>query len=248
MKKITLILFLVATFNLFSQSTTTGEITLTPGFTIQFDYDATNAEVTLTMVGPADVWLGVGINAQSMAYPNRDVVIYSSSGLRDYYLTGSYSTPSIDNNDWTTLSNTTSGNVRTIVAKRPSNTGQSTDYVFTSSTESVPFIWAKGNGLSLSYHGSRGTAIVPFVLGTPEPTPQFFEIYPNPITDVLNLKFPADIQEVNVRIYDVLGKMVQDFNMSPAQPTLNTSSWRPGMYIIQMVTGDNVQTKRVIKQ
>ena len=39
MKKITLLFYLLLLCNSFSQSTTTGERTLSPGFTVQFDYD-----------------------------------------------------------------------------------------------------------------------------------------------------------------------------------------------------------------
>ncbi len=42
----------------------------------------------MTLKGPSDVWLGVGMDAQSMDYTNADVIIYSSSGLKDYYLDG----------------------------------------------------------------------------------------------------------------------------------------------------------------
>ena len=103
MKKITLLFYLLLFCNSFSQSTTTGEFTVTPGFTVQFDYDDTNQEVTMTLKGPSDVWLGVGMNAQSMDYPNADVIIYSSSGLKDYYLDGDNVSPSLDTNNWTLL-------------------------------------------------------------------------------------------------------------------------------------------------
>ena len=86
MKKISLLFCLLLFCNSFSQSTTTGEFTLTPGFTVQFDYDDTNQEVTMTLKGPSDVWLGVGLDAKSMGYTDADVIIYSSSGLKDYHL------------------------------------------------------------------------------------------------------------------------------------------------------------------
>ena len=98
---------------------------MTPGFTIQFDYDDINQEVTMTLKGPSDVWLGVGIDAQSMEYTNADVIIYTNSGLNDYYLDGDNATPSLDTNNWTLLSNDIIGGERTILASRPSTTGES---------------------------------------------------------------------------------------------------------------------------
>lgn len=247
MKKITF-LFFILTINFASaQSTTTGQITLTPGFTLQLDVDVTNDKVYMTMTGPKNVWLGVAFDAQSMGNSNKDVVIYSSNGLRDYYLSG-YSTPSQDSNDWTVLSNNETATSRTIVAYRTLNTGQSTDYVFSSNTGNIPLLWAKGNGLNLAYHGSRGMAIGTFTLGTPDVSQQPFEVYPNPTINLLNFKFPTNIQTTNISVFDVLGKTVLQTTISAAQPTLDTSAWSPGMYVVQMVTGNNVQTKRVIKQ
>ena len=249
MKKSTPLFFFFIMTSVFAQSTTTGPITLTPGFTLQLDVDATNDMVTMTMSGPSTVWLGVSFDAQSMGNSNKDVVIYSNSGLRDYYLSG-YSTPSQDTNNWTVISNTVSGSTRTIVASRATNTGQSTDYVFTTNTGNIPLLWAKGNGLSLSYHGNgnRGMAMGTFVLSTPDMVQQQFEVYPNPTVDLLNIKFPNNVQSAKVQVFDVLGKAVLQTNMTSAQSNLDTSSWTPGMYVLQIMTGDSVQTKRVIKQ
>ena len=65
MKKITFILtFLMASYG-FAQNVSTGVVTLTPGFTVQFDVNGTTDKVTMTMVGPSDVWLGVALNTSS---------------------------------------------------------------------------------------------------------------------------------------------------------------------------------------
>ena len=65
MKKITLLLLVFTFFISQAQSTTTGEITLTPGFTVQFDVDGPNDTVTMTMVGPSNVWLGVALDVSN---------------------------------------------------------------------------------------------------------------------------------------------------------------------------------------
>lgn len=248
MKKITLLINLLIFTNAFAQSTTTGEFTLTPGFTIQFDYDDTNQEVTMTLKGPSDVWLGVGIDAQSMEYTNADVIIYTNSGLKDYYLDGDNATPSLDTNNWTLLSNDIIGGERTILASRPSTTGESTDYNFTSFVGSIPIIWAKGSNLNLGYHSGRGTAILPFVLSTSDVIQKSFEIYPNPTINELNFEFPQNIQSANVQVYNVLGKQILQKTLKKTYPKLNTSSWASGMYVVQILTDNAIQTKRVVKQ
>ena len=248
MKKITLLFYLLLFCNSFSQSTTTGEFTLTPGFTVQFDYDDTNQEVTMNLKGPSDVWLGVGMNAQSMDYPNADVIIYSSSGLKDYYLDGDNAPPSLDTNNWTLLSNNVIAGERTIVASRPSNTGESTDYNFTSFVGSIPIIWAKGSNLSFGYHSGRGTAILPFVLSTNDVVQKSFKVYPNPTVDELNFEFPDNVQSANVQVYNILGKQITQTQLKRTVPKLDTNAWASGMYVVQIITEDAVQTKRIIKQ
>lgn len=248
MKKITLLFYLLLFCNSFSQSTTTGEFTLTPGFTVQFDYDDTNQEVTMNLKGPSDVWLGVGMNAQSMDYPNADVIIYSSSGLKDYYLDGDNAPPSLDTNNWTLLSNNVIAGERTIVASRPSNTGESTDYNFTSFVGSIPIIWAKGSNLSFGYHSGRGTAILPFVLSTNDVVQKSFKVYPNPTVDELNFEFPDNVQSANVQVYNILGKQITQTQLKRTVPKLDTNAWASGIYVVQIITEDAVQTKRIIKQ
>ena len=248
MKKISLLFCLLLFCNSFSQSTTTGEFTLTPGFTVQFDYDDTNQEVTMTLKGPSDVWLGVGMDAQSMDYTNADVIIYSRSGLKDYYLDGDNARPSLDTNNWTLLSDNVIAGERTIVASRPSNTGQSTDYNFTSFVGSIPIIWAKGSDLSFGYHSGRGTAILPFVLSTSDVIQKSFEIYPNPTVDELNFEFPDNVQSANVQVYNILGNQITQTQLKRTVPKLDTNAWASGMYVVQIITEDAVQTKRIIKQ
>ena len=248
MKKISLLFCLLLFCNSFSQSTTTGEFTLTPGFTVQFDYDDTNQEVTMTLKGPSDVWLGVGMDAQSMDYTNADVIIYSSSGLKDYYLDGDNAPPSLDTNNWTLLSNNVITGERTIVASRPSNTGEPTDYNFTSFVGSIPIIWAKGSDLSFGYHSGRGTAILPFVFSTSDVIQKSFEIYPNPTVDELNFEFPDNVQSANVQVYNILGNQITQTQLKRTFPKLDTNAWASGMYVVQIITEDAVQTKRIIKQ
>ena len=91
MKKITFILtFLMASYG-FAQNVSTGVVTLTPGFTVQFDVNGSTEKVTMTMVGPSDVWLGVALNTNlgnSMGTGGEDVILYDSTGLKDRNLTG----------------------------------------------------------------------------------------------------------------------------------------------------------------
>ena len=222
MRKITFLLCFFITTSAFAQSTSTGQITLTPGFTLQLDVDATNSLITMTMVGPSTVWLGVAFDAQSMGSTGKDVVIYSNSGLRDYYLNGN-GTPPQDNNDWTLISNDVSGSTRTIMASRALNTGQSTDYVFTSNTGNIPLLWAKGNDLNLAYHASKGVAMGTFVLNTPDADQNQFEVYPNPTVDFLNFRFTNNLSSAKIEVYNMLGQLVLSSNIGSTTYSIDTS-------------------------
>lgn len=52
MKKITFIITFLFTSYGFAQNVSTGVVTLTTGFTVQFDVNGTTNKVTMTMVGP----------------------------------------------------------------------------------------------------------------------------------------------------------------------------------------------------
>lgn len=252
MRKITLLLLVFTFFISQAQSTTTGEITLTPGFTVQFDVDGPNDTVTMTMVGPSNVWLGVALDVStgnSMGFGGEDVILYNSNGLVDAKLTGSQNEPNPnESQNWTVISNAAPGSVRTIVATRALDTGDSADYVFTTNTGNLNLLWAKGNGLSMGYHANRGGAQANFTLSSADYFQKEFKIYPNPTVDELNFEFPDNVQSANVQVYNILGKQITQTQLKRTVPKLNTSSWASGMYVVQIITEDAVQTKRIIKQ
>jgi len=252
MKKITLLLLVFTFFISQAQSTTTGEITLTPGFTVQFDVDGPNDTVTMTMVGPSNVWLGVALDVStgnSMGFGGEDVILYNSNGLVDAKLTGSQNEPNPnESQNWTVISNAAPGSVRTIVATRALDTGDSADYVFTTNTGNLNLLWAKGNGLSMGYHANRGGAQANFTLSSADYFQKEFKIYPNPTVDELNFEFPDNVQSANVQVYNILGNQITQTQLKRTVPKLDTNAWASGMYVVQIVTDNAVQTKRVVKQ
>jgi hypothetical protein len=252
MKKITLLLLFFTFFISQAQSTTTGEITLTPGFTVQFDVDGPNDTVTMTMVGPSNVWLGVALDVStgnSMGFGGEDVILYNSNGLVDAKLTGSQNEPNPnESQNWTVISNAAPGSVRTIVATRALVTGDSADYVFTTNTGNLNLLWAKGNGLSMGYHANRGGAQANFTLSSADYFQKEFKIYPNPTVDELNFEFPDNVQSANVQVYNILGNQITQTQLKRTVPKLDTNAWASGIYVVQIITEDAVQTKRIIKQ
>jgi len=253
MKKITLILFLLISAYGFAQNVSTGVVTLTTGFTVQFDVNGTTNKVTMTMVGPDDVWLAVALNTtagNSMGSGGEDAIIYHGSGiLSDRNMTGGFNVPNTDaTQNWTVSSNnTTSSGVRTIIATRDRDTNDPNDYDFPTTNTALPMLWAKGSSLSLAYHGARGSAASTLgneaIAALPE-----FEVYPNPTLRELNLEFPASIQKAQVAVYSVLGSLVFQAELDQFNSKINTSEWNSGVYIMNISTSNFSQTKRIIKQ
>jgi trimeric autotransporter adhesin len=75
--------------------------------------------------------------------------------------------------------------------------------------------------------------------------------YPNPSTSQFNLQLQSSdrLQKVQVRVFDMSGRTVQQFNNLSANQTLQIgSNYRPGMYIVEMIQGDNRKQLKLIKQ
>ena len=249
MKKITFILSLLISSFGFAQNVSTGVVTLASDFTVQFDVNGTTNLVTMTMVGPENIWLAVALDATSMGSSGADVILFDSTGLKDRYLSG-YSQPSVDaTQNWSSPTITTNGGVSTIVATRALNTGDTNDYVFSTTNTTLSLIWAKGNSLTLGQHTPANRGGITSTLGTAEIAvmPEF-DVYPNPADLELNVKFPASIQKATVAVYSVLGSLVFQAEMDQWNSKINTSEWSSGIFIVNINTPDFSQTKRIIKK
>lgn len=251
MKKIllfTLILFgMIAT----AQNHTTGVINLTTGYTVKFDTNPTT--VTMTLVGPSDKWLGLGFGMTSM-FTSGDGVIASgaSATLTDRNFTGSGSTPNSDaTQNWTTTSNAVVGTVRTIVATRALSTGDTSgsDFTFTNSTASINLIWALGSSLTLAQHQSRGSGVSgTFALSTDSFAMAGFKLYPNPADDIFAIELPNEFETVEVKLFDIVGKLVFTKQISQLDNKININSLLAGNYIVKVTSDEKTFSTNLIIQ
>ena len=69
--------------------------------------------------------------------------------------------------------------------------------------------------------------------------------FPNPASDVLNVRRPAGLEINSVVIYDVLGKAT---NAQIVNGQINVSSLSRGVYIISMETSAGTLTEKIVKQ
>jgi len=251
MKKILLFTLFLLSMSATAQNHTTGVINLTTGFTVKFDTNATT--VTMTLVGPSDKWLGLGFGMTSM-FTSGDGVIASgaSATLTDRNFTGSGSTPNTDSaQNWTTTSNTVAGTVRTIVATRALSTGDTSgsDFTFTNSTASINLIWALGSSLTLSQHQSRGSGVSgTFALSTDSFAMAGFKLYPNPADDIFAIELPNEFETVEVKLFDVVGKLVFTKQISQLDNKININSLVAGNYIVKVTSDEKSFSTNLIIQ
>lgn len=83
------------------------------------------------------------------------------------------------------------------------------------------------------------------VAGVSDAVANTFSIYPNPVSDVLNIRAKTNVEEVVV--YDALGKAVLNVRPEVISPKIDMSSLTSGMYFVKISAGNNSQTFKVIK-
>jgi hypothetical protein len=71
-----------------------------------------------------------------------------------------------------------------------------------------------------------------------------FHIYPNPANDIINIITPAKFSEV--RVVNSQGKVVYDNQIKASNLHILTQGFEPGMYVIQIYTGIQVSSTKVL--
>ena len=128
MKKITSLLFCFLVLSAFSQSKSTGDISLGSNFTANFTLNNDTSKVTLVLSGPSDRWFGLGLGVQSgFGMQDGDVLVYTTA-LSDRNYVG-YAAPATDSSqNWSTVSNTVATGVRTLTLERDLTNSDSNDF------------------------------------------------------------------------------------------------------------------------
>lgn len=256
MKKITLSLFSFLLFGtqLFAQTYSTGTINLsgTTGLEYTAQIDITSTDVTLTLIGPDDRWLGLGFNTSNM-FSQTDVVIFDGTNLTDRTFTGGRAVPTLDTNqDWSISSNNVLSGVRTLIATRVLDTGETNDYDFVAAAGSINLVWARGNGatFSLGYHGggNKGATAAGITLGIEDfRLANTFKIVPNPASTKIDIKLSNAFDIGQVKVYNAIGKLVHSKTISNFDTSIDLSNWSNGIYLLSVEIENKLQTKRFIK-
>jgi hypothetical protein len=74
-----------------------------------------------------------------------------------------------------------------------------------------------------------------------------FNIYPNPATTIINIDFTEIKSAVaTINIYDLTGKIVRSISTTERLSSIERGDLRSGIYFIQLVTAENVLTKKIV--
>ncbi|GEM_PF-6456814 len=72
-------------------------------------------------------------------------------------------------------------------------------------------------------------------------------IYPNPVKEFVHVALPSTINQVDVLIYDATGKQVFQQKAVGNNNSLNIQSLNKGIYLMQVIDGNQILTKKIIK-
>ncbi|WP_333694466.1 T9SS type A sorting domain-containing protein [Flavobacterium sp.] len=259
MKKITLLTFMFLIQLGFAQIKSTGLLTMNENLSAQLDLNQANSTVTLTLINPANSWFGLGfstntlVSGEGMPALVDCVVMRSTTDFSDSRTRSSGTgNPDIDaSQDWTLVSNTVSEGIRTVVATRAFNTGDSNDVVFNFNDTSISLMYASPNSgnYSLVYHGSgtnRGIVNASLtLLGVDDFTLNSLQVYPNPSSGLLFLKTKVSIEELN--LYSQTGAFLKRLTFeNETSDTVRISNLATGIYFLEIRSSNEKIWKKII--
>lgn len=73
-------------------------------------------------------------------------------------------------------------------------------------------------------------------------------VYPNPVSDILNVEIPEMSQNANIYIYSANGSLIEQNNVSSSQLRIDISSFAAGLYNIKVISGSIVYNANFVKQ
>jgi hypothetical protein len=255
MRKITLLFFLLGGFFAASaQTVSTGTIVFQSSinFTGQVVIDNTN--VTVTLVGPANLWLGLGFDVNTMT-AGGDVITHDATGFNDRQFLGVGVPPSTDNQDWSVVANNVNAGVRTLVVTRAVVVSDATDFSFDNTATSITLVWARGDNTdAFGNHGgiNRGALVASLspVLGVNDSSlASSLRVFPVPATNLVTVSTGNfEFEKGTIEIFSMLGQMVRSQSIAEKSSILDISMLSKGMYLLNISTENGFAITRIVKK
>jgi hypothetical protein len=255
MKKTFFLILLLNTLG-FSQTKTSGTIALDSNgspLSVNFTLDKKADKVTLVLTGPADRWFGIGIGVVSGNKMNKgDALVYSTS-LSDCYFSKLADPPRDAAQDWTTISNNTSGSIRTLELSRSLSNidvaGADFQMPYDSTNSfSVVGVAALTPGTKVTAHDRNATyAMATFTpLGVEDFSLNATKIFPVPSSKgIFTVQSKTGIDKID--IYSQAGAFVKTINVNPSSNTnVSIDGLSAGVYLIELKNDTDSSWKKVI--
>ncbi len=83
-------------------------------------------------------------------------------------------------------------------------------------------------------------------LGMEDQPLQSLSLYPNPVTNVLQINNPNNAVIKQIQVYNLLGKEV--IQVQGNSKTINVSNLQSGVYFVKLITQEGVKTAKIIKK
>jgi hypothetical protein len=255
MKKITLLFALLGTIcSVNAQTVSTGVLTLQASINYTGEVVIDDSNVTITLVGPEDLWLGMGFGVNSMT-PGGDVITHDSTGFNDRQFLGIGVPPTTDTQDWTISSNNVNAGVRTLVVTRGLAGSDATDFIFDNSATSITLVWARGNNTdAFSNHGggNRGPLVAPLtpILGVTDANlASNLSIFPVPASELVTVSMGNfEFEKGSMEIYSMLGQLVHSQLIVDKSSIIDVSELSSGLYILNVSTENGFATAKIVKK
>ncbi|AXT51542.1 T9SS C-terminal target domain-containing protein [Aquimarina sp. BL5] len=81
-----------------------------------------------------------------------------------------------------------------------------------------------------------------------EEASEIFEIFPNPTSQVLNIKFPVSKGSSDIKMYSIQGKKILSKQLQDSKSSIDLSNLTSGLYLVKITTQGRSYTTKIIKQ
>jgi len=94
----------------------------------------------------------------------------------------------------------------------------------------------------------NGTVNVTSTAGISENNLLSFEMYPNPVSDLLNIQLPTGTEKAEVSVFDYTGRLVSSKTISSNDTAIDVQKISKGIYMIRVATNTKIGVQRFIKK
>lgn len=93
----------------------------------------------------------------------------------------------------------------------------------------------------------NGTVTVISTAGISENNLLSFEMYPNPVSDLLNIQLPTGTEKAEVSVFDYTGRLVSSKTISSNDTAIDVQKLSKGIYLIRVASDAKIGAQRFVK-